>query len=149
MPNASKCSFRQCAKGLSLDNRENFDQSDEAHWKGYHIDEPFKFTCPFTGNDVEFRRIPEAGYKFSCVCEKASILYTRSVKRHYDRCSVAKRMALQATPTRTESAITDTSATVDPYSPPNQELLQQPHENREMSPTSSAAITYELQSLQE
>ncbi|GJJ78330.1 hypothetical protein EMPS_10689 [Entomortierella parvispora] len=93
MPKQSVCSFLKCSLGLDSSERENFSPPEETHWKLYHEDDPVKFDCPYTGEEVEIRRNPQRRYFFTCVCNKSVILNSGSVKRHYSTCEVAERIA--------------------------------------------------------
>ena len=90
MPKVSDCTYAKCADGLTASERENFTATEEAHWRACHDDEPLRFTCPYTGANVEVRRNPQDRYLFTCMCRKSRLLNTGSVKRHYALCSIVK-----------------------------------------------------------
>src|ERR1700744_5469009 len=81
MPKVSPCTFSKCAIGLNSSTRENFTVEEELHWKACHVNEPVKFTCPYTGQDVQLERNPQLRYYFICVCGKSKILNSGSVRR--------------------------------------------------------------------
>lgn len=90
MPKTSTCTFKVCGLKLVEEDRENFTQTDEYHWKMNHDNVPFKFRCGKTGLEVIAHREAECGYFFRCICRKAKILSTASVKRHHDQCPLVQ-----------------------------------------------------------
>ncbi|KAI9240528.1 MAG: hypothetical protein BYD32DRAFT_408038 [Podila humilis] len=107
MPKTASCSFSICANGLRSSDRENFKPSEEAHWRSCHVDEPVKFTCPYTEHDVEHRRNPQKRYLFVCVCGKSRLLNSGSVKRHYTTCSTVRRQVIEARTSQSTSGPSD------------------------------------------
>lgn len=96
MPKAASCSFSRCANGLKSSERENFKPSEEAHWRACHVDEPVKFTCRYTGHDVELRRNAQKRYLFICMCSRSHLLNSGSMTRHYNTCPSVRRQVTQA-----------------------------------------------------
>ncbi|KAF9185387.1 hypothetical protein BGZ49_004315 [Haplosporangium sp. Z 27] len=125
MPQKSiNCTFQRCQQGLTDDGPKNGQQM--SHWKSTHVDEPYIFTCGYTGTMVEARRNPQNCLLFTCICGKSAVLSTGSIKRHYDRCQ-AIRAQVQPTPVSTAStaasvstvsttAPVSTASTADPVS---------------------------------
>ncbi|GJJ75807.1 hypothetical protein EMPS_10687 [Entomortierella parvispora] len=109
MPKASSCSFQVCGQGLVQEDRENFTPDDEFHWKTHHVDEPFTFTCGHSRNQVTFHRDRKIGL-FTCICRRARILSTGSVKRHYDSCITVKEQFRMMNATGTVPSTTGASA---------------------------------------
>ena len=128
MPKAASCSFSICANGLKSSDRENFKPLEEAHWRSCHVDEPVKFTCPYTEHDVELRRNPQKRYLFVCVCGKSRLLNSGSVKRHYTTCSTVRRQVVEA---RTSQSTSGPSDDPRPISEPDSFI-------RDSSPTASS-----------
>jgi hypothetical protein len=129
MPKAASCSFSRCANGLKSSERENFKPLEEAHWRACHVDEPVKFTCRYTGHNVELRRNAARRYLFTCVCGQSRLLNSGSVKRHDDICRSIRRQVIQDRESRSGGESLDDPA---PISKPENSI-------REFSPAMSSA----------
>ncbi|KAF9093331.1 hypothetical protein BGX27_001624 [Mortierella sp. AM989] len=87
-----ECTYFHCKYNL-LARTEGLTRNDMDHILRYHNDTPVEFKCKYTGVKVTFKRDPGANMLFRCQCQKGVVLRS-SVKRHYERCKVAKKNAI-------------------------------------------------------
>ena len=129
MPKVSPCTFSKFAIGLNSTTQENFSAEEDAHWRACHVNEPVKFSCPYTEQDVQLERNPQRRYYFTCVCGKSKILNSGSVRRHYGSCPVIRRQVHSA---RTVREMSESSGNSVP--PPTSDV-----ENFARDPSPSAS----------